>query len=78
MKHELRPSCRARIRSLAVPLVEPEPVVLAGHGVPVVVDLLPTEVCGGSEDPQVHHDLGRLVGDRWLTSMVLAHHLATV
>mmetsp|Transcript_24515 Transcript_24515/g.53343 ORF Transcript_24515/g.53343 Transcript_24515/m.53343 type:complete len:392 (-) Transcript_24515:527-1702(-) len=55
---------RARVGLLAVPLIKSEPLVLALHRVVVVVTLLATEAPVVLEDPQVHHDLGRLVRDR--------------
>ena len=65
----------AGVARLAVPLIEAEPVVLAGHGVAVVVDLLATEVGFRAEDPQVHHDLGGLVRNRRVP-VVAPHRLA--
>mmetsp|Transcript_3024 Transcript_3024/g.3434 ORF Transcript_3024/g.3434 Transcript_3024/m.3434 type:complete len:334 (-) Transcript_3024:174-1175(-) len=66
----------ARICALAIPLVEPEPVIFAGHGVLIVGDLLPSKICLWPKDPQVHHDLGRFVRNGWLSSIVGSHHLS--
>ena len=63
----------ARVGRLAVPLVEAEPVVLAGHGVAIVVNLPAAEVGFGAKDPQVHHDLGRLVRNRGVPAVVAPH-----
>ena len=65
-----RGEASAGVGGLTVPLVEAEPVVLAGHGVAVVGNLLASEVGRRAKDPQVHHDLGRLVRDRRVPTVV--------
>ena len=50
--------------------------ILASHGVAIVVDLLTSKICLWSKDPQVHHDLGWLVGNGWTPSIVSSHHPA--
>mmetsp|Transcript_88010 Transcript_88010/g.139865 ORF Transcript_88010/g.139865 Transcript_88010/m.139865 type:complete len:225 (-) Transcript_88010:563-1237(-) len=66
----------AGIGALTIPLVEPEPIILASHGVAIVVDLLTSKIRLWSKDPQVHHDLGGLVRNGWTPSIVSSHHPA--
>ena len=63
----------AWVSRLTVPLVEAEPVVLAGHRVAIIVNLPAPEVGLGAKDPQVHHDLGRLIRNRWVPAVVTPH-----